>query len=141
MPGMGTAGAPAVGGRGGAAAAVAVSGGALMMGAYATLSIAPIGPLVQADLDMSLAVFGLITTAIFGGAAVASGPSGHLTDRFGAVRLLALAMVAVALFELIAAVSPVVWLFFLAMFAVGLAYGCTSPRSITLIGGMIRPSS
>jgi len=135
MPGMATSGAPAADGRRGAAAAVAVSGGALMMGAYATLSVAPIGPLVRDDLDMSLAVFGLITTAIFGGAAVASGPSGHLTDRFGAVRLLALAMVAVALFELIAAVSPVVWLFFLAMFAVGLAYGCITPPTNVIVRG------
>ncbi len=135
MPGMGIAGAPAVGGRGGAAAAVAVSGGALMMGAYATLSVAPIGPLVQADLDMSLAGFGLITTAIFGGAAVASGVAGHLTDRFGAVRVLALAMVAVALFEAFAAVSPVVWLFFIAMFGVGLAYGGITPPTNVIVRG------
>jgi ACS family hexuronate transporter-like MFS transporter len=135
MPGMAASGAPAAGGGRGAAAAVAVSGGALMMGAYATLSIAPIGPLVRDDLDMSLAAFGLITTAIFGGAAVASGPSGHLTDRFGAVRLLALAMVAVALFEAVAAASPVVWLFFLAMFAVGLGYGGITPPTNVIVRG------
>ncbi|MGA0122251.1 MAG: MFS transporter [Gaiellales bacterium] len=135
MPVMALTGAAAADGRRGAAAAVAVSGGALMMGAFATLSVAPIGPLVRADLDMSLAAFGLITTAIFGGAAVASGPSGHLTDRFGAVRLLAFAMLAVALFEAVAAASPVVWLFFAAMFAVGLAYGGITPPTNVIVRG------
>jgi MFS family permease len=127
--------ATATQGRGGAASAVALSCGALMMGAYATLSIAPIGPLVRDDLGISLAAFGLITTAIFGGAAVASTPSGHLTDRLGAVRLLAFAMVAVAVTEAVAALSPVVWLFFVAMFGVGLAYGCITPPTNVIVRG------
>ena len=105
MPGMGAARASGRVDRRGAASAVALSCGALMMGAYATLSIAPIGPLVRDDLGISLAAFGLITTAIFGGAAVASTPSGHLTDRIGAVRLLAFAMVAVAVAEAVAALT------------------------------------
>ena len=56
--------ATATQGRGGAASAVALSCGALMMGAYATLSIAPIGPLVRDDLGISLAAFGLISSLL-----------------------------------------------------------------------------
>jgi MFS family permease len=127
--------APWLSGSRGAVAAVAVSCGALMMGAYANLSIAPIAPLIRADLGISLTGIGLITSAIFLGAAVASTPAGHLTDRIGAVRLLALAMVAVAVTELVAAVSPWVWLFVVGMFGVGLAYGCISPPSIVIVRG------
>lgn len=127
--------APRLSGTRGAVAAVAVSCGALMMGAYANLSIAPIAPLVRADLGISLAGMGLITSAIFLGAAVASTPSGHLTDRLGAVRLLAIAMVAVAVTEFLAAASPWVWLFVVAMFGVGLAYGCITPPTNVIVRG------
>ncbi|MGI9117496.1 MAG: MFS transporter [Gaiellales bacterium] len=132
---MTAASAPPARDRRGAASAVAISCGALAMGAYANLSIAPIGPLVRDDLGISLAAFGLITTAIFGGAAVASTPSGHLTDRLGAVRLLFFAMVAVAVTEAVAAISPWVWLFFVAMFGVGLAYGCITPPTNVIVRG------
>ena len=71
--------APWLSGTRGAVAAVAVSCSALMMGAYANLSIAPIAPLIRADLGISLTAIGFITSAIFLGAAVASTPSGHLT--------------------------------------------------------------
>jgi MFS family permease len=127
--------APRLSGSRGAVAAVAVSCGALMMGAYANLSIAPIAPLIRADLGISLTGIGLITSAIFLGAAVASTPAGHLTDRIGAVRLLALAMVAVAVTELVAAVSPWVWLFVVGMFGVGLAYGCITPPTNVIVRG------
>lgn len=127
--------APRLSGSRGAIAAVAVSCGALMMGAYANLSIAPIAPLIRADLGISLTGIGLITSAIFLGAAVASTPAGHLTDRIGAVRLLALAMVAVAVTELVAAVSPWVWLFVVGMFGVGLAYGCITPPTNVIVRG------
>jgi MFS family permease len=106
-----------------------------MMGAYANLSIAPIAPLIRADLGISITGIGLITSAIFLGAAVASTPAGHLTDRIGAVRLLALAMVAVAVTELVAAVSPWVWLFVVGMFGVGLAYGCITPPTNVIVRG------
>jgi MFS family permease len=66
---------------------------------------------------------------------VASTPAGHLTDRIGAVRLLALAMVAVAVTELVAAVSPWVWLFVVGMFGVGLAYGCITPPTNVIVRG------
>ena len=127
--------APWLSGSRGAVAAVAVSCGALMMGAYANLSIAPIAPLIRADLGISITGIGLITSAIFLGAAVASTPAGHLTDRIGAVRLLALAMVAVAVTELVAAVSPWVWLFVVGMFGVGLAYGCITPPTNVIVRG------
>ncbi len=121
--------------RRGAVAAVALSGGALMMGSYATLSIAPIAPLVRADLGLSRAGIGLLTAAVFGGAAVASTPSGHLTDRLGAVRLLGLALVGVAVAELIASRSPWVWLFVVGIFGIGAAYGCITPPTNVIVRG------
>ena len=127
--------APQAVGRRGAVAAVAISGGALMMGAYANLSLAPLAPLVRADLGISLTAIGFITAAIFLGAAVASTPAGHLTDRLGAVRLLAIAMIGIAVTELTAAASPWVWLFVVAMFGVGLSYGCITPPTNVIVRG------
>ncbi len=135
MQAMDSVGTPWHASRQGAVAAVALSGGALMMGAYATLSIAPIAPLIRADLGISNAGIGLITAAIFGGAAVASTPSGHLTDRLGAVRLLFIAMVGIAVTEAIASSAPWTWLFVVAMFGVGLAYGCITPPTNVIVRG------
>ena len=135
MPGMDSVGTPWHASRRGAVAAVALSGSALMMGAYATLSIAPIAPLIRSDLGISNAGIGLITAAIFGGAAVASTPSGHLTDRLGAVRLLFIAMVGIAVTEAIASSAPWTWLFVVAMFGVGLAYGCITPPTNVIVRG------
>lgn len=135
MPGMDSISAPWHATRRGAVAAVALSGGALMMGSYATLSIAPIAPLVRADLGLSRAGIGLLTAAVFGGAAVASTPSGHLTDRLGAVRLLGLALVGVAVAELIASRSPWVWLFVVGIFGIGAAYGCITPPTNVIVRG------
>ena len=132
---MDSVGTPWHASRQGAVAAVALSGGALMMGAYATLSSAPIAPLIRADLGISNAGIGLITAAIFGGAAVASTPSGHLTDRLGAVRLLFIAMVGIAVTEAIASSAPWTWLFVVAMFGVGLAYGCITPPTNVIVRG------
>ena len=135
MPGMDSVGTPWHASRRGAVAAVALSGSALMMGAYATLSIAPIAPLIRSDLGISNAGIGLITAAIFGGAAVASTPSGHLTDRLGAVRLLFIAMVGIAVTEAIASSAPWTWLFVVGMFGVGLAYGCITPPTNVIVRG------
>ncbi|MSO47656.1 MAG: MFS transporter [Thermoleophilia bacterium] len=135
MPVMDSVGTPWHASRRGAVAAVALSGSALMMGAYATLSIAPIAPLIRADLGISNAGIGLITAAIFGGAALASTPSGHLTDRLGAVRLLFIAMVGIAVTEAIAASASWTWLFVVAMFGVGMAYGCITPPTNVIVRG------
>jgi ACS family hexuronate transporter-like MFS transporter len=135
MQGMNAAGASLLSGRRGAVAAVALSGGALMMGSYATLSLAPIAPLIRADLGISRAGIGLLTAAVFLGAAVASTPAGHFTDRLGAVRLLFLAMIGVGLSELVAAIAPVIWIFVFAVFCVGLAYGCITPPTNVIVRG------
>jgi ACS family hexuronate transporter-like MFS transporter len=135
MPVMNASGVPFLHGRRGVVAAVALSGGALMMGSYATLSLAPIAPLIRADLGISRAGIGLLTAAIFLGAALASTPAGHLTDRLGAARLLVLAMLGVGTAEFVAALSPVVWLFVIAVFGVGLAYGCITPPTNVIVRG------
>ncbi len=135
MPGMDANSTPWHGDKRGAVAAVALSGSALMMGSFATLSLAPIAPLVRADMGLSRAGIGVLTAVIFLGAAVASTPAGHLTDRIGAVRLLMLAMVGVAVAELIASRSPWVWLFGVGIFGVGLAYGCLTPPTNVIVRG------
>jgi len=135
MPVMGAIREPWLMGRRGAIAAVALSGGALMMGSYATLSLAPIAPLVRADLGISRAGIGLLTAAVFLGAAVASSPAGHLTDRLGAARLLVLAMVGVGISEIVASTSPWLWLFVVAIFGVGLSYGGITPPTNVIVRG------
>ena len=135
MQGMGTTSTTLPAGRRGAIEAVALSGGALMMGSYATLSLAPIAPLVRADLGLSRAGIGLLTAVVFLGAAIASGPSGHLADRLGAARLLMLAMIGVGVSQIVASQSPFVWLFVLAIFGVGLGYGGITPPTNVIVRG------
>lgn len=132
---MAATGTPWLSGTRGVVAAVGLSGGALMMGSYATLSLAPIAPLVKADLDLSSAGIGLLTAAVFLGAAVASTPAGHLTDRLGAARLLILAMVGVGVSELVASQSPWLWLFVIGIFGIGLSYGCITPPTNVIVRG------
>lgn len=132
---MAATGTPWLSGTRGVVAALGLSGGALMMGSYATLSLAPIAPLVKEDLDLSRAGVGLLTAAVFLGAAVASQPAGHLTDRLGAARLLILAMLGVGTAELIASQSPWLWLFVLGIFGIGLSYGCITPPTNVIVRG------
>jgi ACS family hexuronate transporter-like MFS transporter len=56
--------------------------------AFVGRSLAPLGPLIEADLSLSKAQIGMLPAALFLGQAIISLPSGFLADRFGSRRLL-----------------------------------------------------
>ncbi len=105
------------------------------MGSYGTLSIAPLGPLIRADLGLSRAQLGTLTALVFAGAAIASVPAGRLTDRIGAPPLLAAALACVSLAVLVVAAAPWVPVFLLAVLCIGLAYGLITPPTNVIVRG------
>ena len=121
--------------RPGGAWPVALCGLSLAAGSYATLGFAPLAPLIRADLSLARWQVGAITAITFAGAALASVPSGRLTDRFGAPPLLAAAVAAVACGCTLAALAPLAPLFLLGVAAVGLAYGLITPPTNVIVRG------
>jgi len=63
-------------------------GGGHFLSHFYVLCLAPLLPAMAADLKVSYAELGLITTAFFAAAAVVQMPVGMLVDRFGARRML-----------------------------------------------------
>ena len=104
-------------------------------GAYATLGFAPLAPLIREDFSLTRWQVGAITAIVFGGAAISSVPSGHLTDRFGAPPVLAAAVAAVACGCLLAAIAPGGLFFLLGVGAVGLSYGLITPPTNVIVRG------
>jgi MFS family permease len=104
-------------------------------GAYATLGFAPLAPLIREDFSLARWQVGAITGIVFGGAAISSAPSGRLTDRFGAPRMLAVAVAAVACGCVLAATAPGGLLFLVGVGAVGLAYGLITPPTNVIVRG------
>jgi sugar phosphate permease len=127
-------GAPAARATGGAWS-VALCSLALAAGSYATLGFAPLAPLIREDFSLERWQVGAITAIVFGGAAISSVPSGHLTDRFGAPPMLAAAVAAVACGCGLAALAPGAAFFLVGVGAVGLAYGLITPPTNVIVRG------
>jgi ACS family hexuronate transporter-like MFS transporter len=119
----------------GGAWSVAVCSLSMAAGAYATLGFAPLAPLIREDFSLTRWQVGAITGIVFGGAAISSVPSGRLTDRFGAPRMLAVAVAAVACGCVLAATAPGALFFLLGVGAVGLAYGLITPPTNVIVRG------
>ena len=69
-------------------AVVGLVGGGHFLSHFYVLCLAPLLPAMAADLQVSYAELGLITTAFFAAAALVQMPVGMLVDRFGARRML-----------------------------------------------------
>ena len=119
----------------GGAWSVALCSLAMAAGAYATLGFAPLAPLIREEFSLTRWQVGAISAIVFGGAAISSVPSGHLTDRFGAPPVLAAAVAAVACGCLLAAIAPGGLFFLLGVGAVGLSYGLITPPTNEIVRG------
>ena len=119
----------------GGAWSVALCSLAMAAGAYATLGFAPLAPLIREEFSLTRWQVGAISAIVFGGAAISSVPSGHLTDRFGAPPVLAAAVAAVACGCLLAAIAPGGLFFLLGVGAVGLSYGLITPPTNVIVRG------
>ncbi len=125
----------------GAAVAVILCASALAAGSFTTLAIAPLAPLVRADLGLSRAQVGGLTAIVFLGAALSSSPAGRLTDRYGAPRLLVVALVAVGGAVGTFALAPNLVVILIAALSIGLAYGVITPPTNVIVRGSANPRS
>ena len=80
----------------GAVAVVGVSVSALAAATFAISSIGVLAPKLQSSFNLSRAGVGLLTSLMFLGAALGSGPAGKLTDRRHPARVLGFSMAAFA---------------------------------------------
>ncbi len=80
-------------------AVIGLVGGGHFMSHFFQLSVAPLFPLIKADLDVGYAALGLIVTIFYATSGLSQTPAGFLVDRFGAPRVLlaGLSLVAVSI--------------------------------------------
>jgi MFS family permease len=121
----------------GAWAVVGVSVAALAAGTFSIVAIGALAPDLEADLGLSRAEFGFLTSLVFIGAMITSRPAGKLTDSFGAARVLGLSLAGFAVAMALAAVAPTTALFMLAVLAAGLAYGGVNPPTNVVVAGKL----
>lgn len=97
--------------------------------AFVGRSLAPLAPLMEADLHLSKTQVGLLTAALFLGQCLISLPAGFLADRYGTRRLLlALAVVLGFGFAVASQLSAFWWIFFFVVLG-GMGYGAMHPVS------------
>ncbi len=97
--------------------------------AFVGRSLAPLGPLMEADLLLTKAQVGMLMAALFLGQSLVSLPSGFLADRLGSRRLLiALALCLGAGFAVAALLNSFWWILVFITIG-GLGYGAMHPTS------------
>ena len=118
-------------------AVVGVSVAALAAGNFGIVAIGALAPDLEADLGLSRAEFGFLTSLVFIGAMITSRRAGKLTDSFGAARVLGLSLAGFAVAMAVAAVAPTTAVFMLAVLAAGLAYGGVNPPTNVVVAGKL----
>ncbi len=121
----------------GGLAVVGVSVSVLAAATFAISAIGVLAPKLASTFDLSRAGVGLLTSLIFLGAAIGSGPAGKLTDRSPPAHVLGLAMGgfagAVALF----AVAPNRPVLLVAVTLAGIAFGGINPPTNVIVAGRL----
>ncbi|KWW96729.1 hypothetical protein TR75_12900 [Hydrogenibacillus schlegelii] len=97
--------------------------------AFVGRSLAPLGPRIAEDLNLTKAQVGTLTAAVFLGQSLTSLPSGYLADRLGSRRMLAALTLLLGLsFALASFTNRYAWIVALAAIG-GLGYGAMHPTS------------
>ncbi len=110
-------------------ATLALLAGAQMAGAFGTIGLPSLAPLLREDLGLSVAQAGSVLSAFYFGRFVVSLPAGWLTDRFGA-RVTWLAGQAVtAAFLLVTSRTGTYLTLLLGLAGTGLGFGGANPSS------------
>lgn len=97
--------------------------------AFVGRSLAPLGPLVEADLHLSKAQVGMLMAALFLGQSLVSLPSGYLADRLGSRRLLIGLTLCLGAGFAVAALLDSFWWMLVFITIGGLGYGTMHPTS------------
>jgi len=119
----------------GAVAVVGVSVSALAAATFAISSIGVLAPKLQSSFNLSRAGVGLLTSLMFLGAALGSGPAGKLTDRRHPARVLGFSMAAFAGAVALLALAQTLGVLLLAVALAGLAYGGVNPPTNVVVAG------
>jgi MFS family permease len=116
---------------------VCVSVSVLAAATFAMSAIGVLAPKLSSAFDLSRAGVGLLTSLMFLGAAIGSGPAGRLTDRRPPAHVLGVAMAgfagAVALFAL----APTLPVLLVAVTLAGLAFGGINPPTNVMVAGRL----
>jgi MFS family permease len=116
-------------------AVVGVSISALAAATFAISAIGVLAPKLQSNFDLSRTGVGLLTSLMFLGAAIGSGPAGKLTDRTRPANVLGLSMAAFAGGVALLAVAPSRGVLLAAVALAGVAYGGVNPPTNVMVAG------
>lgn len=117
---------------------VGVSLAALAAGTFAIVAFGALAPELQAELGLTRAEIGFLTSLVFIGSMITSRPAGKLTDTIGPARVLFGALVLFAGGMAFAALAPSKTAFMLAALLAGLAYGGVNPPTNVVVAGQLR---
>jgi MFS family permease len=108
---------------------LAISVTAMCASTFGTLGLGALAPYLQAHFHMSTFTIGTFPALVFLGAALVSVRAGHLSDRIGAGRTLALSQLMVAGGVGLAALAPTSLVFLAAVGIAGTGYGAVNPAT------------
>jgi MFS family permease len=118
-------------------AVVGVSVSALAAATFAISAIGVLAPKLESAFGLSRAGVGLLTSLMFLGAAIGSGPAGKLTDTRRPASVLGLSMAAFAGAVALMALAPGRAVLLLAVGLAGLAYGGVNPPTNVVVAGRL----
>jgi MFS family permease len=111
---------------------LAISVTAMCASTFGTLGLGALAPYLQAHFHLSTFTIGALPALVFLGAALVSVRAGHLSDRIGAGRTLALAQLGVSAAIGLAALAPSPLTFLAAVGIAGIGYGAVNPATNVL---------
>ena len=110
-------------------AMLALLAGAQTAGAFGTIGLPSLAPLLREDLGLSVAQAGSVLSAFYLGRFIVSLPAGWLTDRLGARATWLAGQAVTAMFLLVASRTGTYLSLLLALAGVGLGFGSANPAS------------
>jgi MFS family permease len=116
---------------------VLVSVSALAAGTFAVSAPGILAPKLADAFGLSRAEIGVVTSLVFLGASIGSGPAGRWTDRNEPARVLGLAMGLFAAAVVLLALAPNRAVLFSAAVLAGLAYGGVNPPTTVVVAGRL----
>jgi len=116
---------------------VLVSVSALAAGTFAISAPGVLAPKLAHAFDLSRAEIGIVTSLVFVGASIASGPAGRWTDRGDPARVLGVSMALFTSGVVLLAAAPDREVLFAAAVLMGLAYGGVNPPTTVVVAGRL----
>jgi MFS family permease len=116
---------------------VLVSVSALAAGTFAISAPGVLAPKLAHAFDLSRAEIGIVTSLVFVGASIGSGPAGRWTDRGDPARVLGISMAFFTSAVVLLAAAPDREVLFAAAVLMGLAYGGVNPPTTVVVAGRL----